>query len=68
MTSPRIFPSPSAMPGRLETYTKTDQDQFSQELQLLGSADRLKYVGGLYYFNENGDQKERQYLDRASGR
>ncbi len=52
--------------GPFETNTKTDQDQFSQELQLLGSADRLKYVGGLYYFNENGDQKEKQYLDRAS--
>ena len=50
----------------LEVYTKTQQDQWSQELQLIGSAERLEYVGGLYYFNENGDQKERQYLDRAS--
>ena len=52
--------------GSLEVYTKTNQDQFSQELQLIGSAERLQYVGGLYYFNENGDQKERQYLDRAA--
>ena len=52
--------------GSLEVYTKTQQDQWSQELQLLGSAERLQYVGGLYYFNENGDQKERQYLDRAA--
>jgi len=52
--------------GPFETNTKTDHDQFTQELQLLGSADRLQYVGGLYYFTENGDQKERQYLDRAS--
>lgn len=51
--------------GTLEVNTKTDQDQWSQEFQLIGSAERLEYVGGLYYFNENGDQKERQYLDRA---
>jgi iron complex outermembrane recepter protein len=52
--------------GTLEVWTKTQQDQLSQEFQLIGSADRLEYVGGLYYFNENGDQKERQYLDRAA--
>jgi iron complex outermembrane receptor protein len=51
--------------GSLETHTRTDHDQFSQELQLIGSADRLNYVAGLYYFNENGDQKEKQYLDRS---
>jgi iron complex outermembrane receptor protein len=50
----------------LETHTKTDHDQFSQELQLIGSADRLSYVGGLYYFNENGDQSEQQYYDRTT--
>lgn len=52
--------------GSLEVHTKTNQDQWSQELQLIGSAERLEYVGGLYYFNENGDQQERQFLDRAS--
>lgn len=29
------------------------QDQFSQELQILGNSDRFKYVAGLYYFDEN---------------
>ncbi|MCB1699956.1 MAG: TonB-dependent receptor [Pseudomonadales bacterium] len=52
--------------GSLEVYTATDDDQFSQELQLVGSAERLSYVAGLYYYNENGDQSERQYLDRAT--
>jgi len=28
------------------------QDQFSQELQIVGSAPRLDYVAGLYYFHE----------------
>lgn len=39
----------------LQDYLK--QSQFSQELQLLGSAldDDLKYVVGLYYFNETGN-------------
>jgi iron complex outermembrane receptor protein len=52
--------------GSLEVWTKTEQDQWSQEFQLIGSAERLEYVGGLYYFNENGEQKERQFLDRAA--
>jgi len=51
--------------GSLETHTDTDHDQFSQELQLIGDVERLTYVAGLYYFNENGDQKEQQFLDRA---
>ena len=31
-----------------------DQDQFSQELQLVGSLPHLNYVLGLYYFRESG--------------
>jgi iron complex outermembrane receptor protein len=31
------------------------QHQFSQELQLVGGAERLQYVGGLYYYHEAGD-------------
>jgi iron complex outermembrane recepter protein len=52
--------------GSLEVWTKTEQDQWSQEFQLIGSAERLEYVGGLFYFNENGEQKEQQFLDRAA--
>ncbi|TNE41690.1 MAG: TonB-dependent receptor [Sphingomonadales bacterium] len=39
----------------LQDYLK--QKQFSQELQLLGDAleGKLKYVAGLYYFNEKGN-------------
>jgi iron complex outermembrane receptor protein len=35
-----------------------EQDQFSQEFQFLGSAfdDRLDYVVGLYYFEEDGEE------------
>lgn len=31
-----------------------EQDQFSQELQLLGSAEKLEWILGAYYFNEDG--------------
>ncbi|MDH4042620.1 MAG: TonB-dependent receptor, partial [Gammaproteobacteria bacterium] len=52
--------------GNFEVATQTKDDQFSQELQLVGSAERLSYVAGLYYFDENGEQTEQQYLDRAT--
>lgn len=38
------------------------QRQFSQELQLLGSAGDFKYVLGAYYFNEKVSEDNRQQL------
>lgn len=40
-----------------DTTIDSTQDQFSQELQLLGDAldGRLQYIAGLYYFRETGD-------------
>jgi iron complex outermembrane receptor protein len=52
--------------GSLEVNTVTEHEQFTQELQLLGNYDRIQYVAGLYYFDEEGTQTERQYLDRAT--
>jgi iron complex outermembrane receptor protein len=52
--------------GSLEVNTVTEHEQFTQELQLLGNYDRIQYVAGLYYFEEEGTQTERQYLDRAT--
>jgi iron complex outermembrane receptor protein len=52
--------------GTLETHTLTDHEQFSQEFQLIGSYERVQYVAGLYYFEEEGTQTESQYLDRQS--
>jgi len=60
------FSQAFGMTNTLEVATNTDDDQFSQELQLVGSAERLNYVAGVYYYDENGDQSERQYLDRAT--
>jgi iron complex outermembrane receptor protein len=36
-------------------FEQIDQDQWSQEFQLVGSAldDRIEYVAGAYYYNEN---------------
>lgn len=47
-----------------ETHT-----QFSQELQVVGSAldDRLSYVAGLYYFMENGEAENPQTFAVAAG-
>ncbi len=39
--------------GRL-SVADVEQDQFSQELQLLGSTPRLEYVIGGFYFEEDG--------------
>jgi iron complex outermembrane receptor protein len=32
--------------------------QYSEELQLLGSSDRWKYVGGLYFFHDRANENE----------
>ena len=35
---------------------ETDQEQISQELQLIGESDRLDWVAGLYYYDEDVTQ------------
>lgn len=37
-----------------QTERLSDYDAFSQELQLVGNTDRFNYVGGLYYFKDDG--------------
>ena len=41
--------------AEMDSYNLVYQDQFSQELQVSGKSleDRLKWVGGLYFFGEN---------------
>jgi len=36
------------------TARQSEYDAFSQELQLVGVTDRFNYVGGLYYFEDDG--------------
>jgi iron complex outermembrane receptor protein len=36
-------------------YDDLEQDQYTQELQLLGSHDRLDWILGAYWFSEEGD-------------
>ena len=38
-------------------FDDLEQAQFSQEFQLLGSHDRVNWVLGLYYFEEDGDNE-----------
>lgn len=39
-----------------------EQDQFSQEIQFLGTHDRLEYVAGLYYFEEEASESTQETL------
>ena len=42
-------------PNRISQFADTlDQEQTTQEFQLLGSRDRLNWVAGFYYFEEEG--------------
>ncbi|MGH6781879.1 MAG: TonB-dependent receptor, partial [Sphingomonadaceae bacterium] len=43
---------PNGLEGRL-SFAEVDQDQFSEELQLVGTTDRLNYVLGAFYFDED---------------
>jgi iron complex outermembrane receptor protein len=42
------------------SYRHEEQEQFSEELQVFGSAldERLEWIGGLYYFEESGTFKQ----------
>lgn len=37
-----------------QTQNDYNQSQFSQEVQLIGSSEKLDFVSGLYFFNESG--------------
>ena len=42
-------------PHRISQFSDVlDQDQFTQEIQLLGTYDRTQWVAGFYYFSEDG--------------
>ena len=47
--------------GQFGRYSLSDvkQDQFSQELQLLGHFPGIDFVSGLYYFHEKGEETAR---------
>jgi|GEM_PF-602626 len=49
-------------------YQLQNQNQFSQELQVTGGRDRMRYVGGVYYFREHNDQKTENIIFNAFGR
>jgi iron complex outermembrane recepter protein len=52
-----VFPGGVARPAAFGRYSLAEvwQEQFSQELQILGTYDRLKYVAGLFYFEEKAE-------------
>ena len=58
-TNQAYNPAPDKVRSFLPLYnfSTTDYDQFSEELQFIGSTlgESLKYVAGLYYFDGSGD-------------
>jgi len=50
-----------------DVYSDVDSDQFSQEFQFTGVAlnERLNYVAGLYYFDEQGDSFIGNFIAQA---
>ncbi len=46
--------APNSVFSRI-SYADMHQDQFSQEVQLLGSFENLKFVAGAFYFKEDAD-------------
>ncbi|HKY89787.1 MAG TPA: TonB-dependent receptor, partial [Nevskiaceae bacterium] len=44
------------------TQRYTDYDQFSQDLQLVGATGPLNYVGGFYYFEDDGETINPQHF------
>lgn len=43
------------------TQTKFATESYSQELQLVGEAEKFSYVTGLYYFKEDGNKSDNQH-------
>ena len=54
------YDAPFLFPLGFQSADDIDMDQFSQELQFIGSAfdDKLTYTAGLYYFREDGTHDE----------
>lgn len=69
-TNQAYNPGP-VIPFLLPLYNEawTDQKQFSEELQFIGNTleDRLKYVGGIYYFDESGDGGNNTFITGFQG-
>jgi len=54
------YDAPFLFPLGFQSADDIDMDQFSQELQFIGSAfdDKVTYTAGLYYFREDGTHDE----------
>ena len=50
-----------------DVFVGVDQNQFSQEMQLAYTGDRLTAVAGVYYLKENVDSHQEAYADNLLG-
>jgi iron complex outermembrane receptor protein len=55
-------PAPTAGTSGFFRTSDGEQDQYSQELQLLGDTDRFDWVLGAFYYKENTDQDIQDYF------
>jgi iron complex outermembrane receptor protein len=49
------LPVAPGLPSGRYSLAEVEQDQFSQEFQLLGSHERIEYVAGVFYFQERAN-------------
>ena len=49
------------------TTAKTDYSQWSQELQMVGTADNVDYALGLYYFSDDGEFRNSRFAAQPVG-
>ena len=49
------------------TTAKTDYSQWSQELQMVGTADNVDYALGAYYFSDDGEFRDRRRAAQPVG-
>lgn len=54
------FSTPTFFALDYTTHVLVENDQFTQEFQLLGTTDQLHYVVGLFYLDEDGEYTENQ--------
>lgn len=55
-----LYPPETQLPSEFTQQNTVDQEQFSQEFQVLGSAlgDSLQYTAGVYYWQENANESQ----------
>ncbi len=62
LRDPGFFGAPGEPFTFISSIQDREQDQISEELQLLGETGAIDWLGGFYYFKEEGDDKNPVWL------